>query len=145
MSGMIIEGMKLRVDEHFYVVDAVQQNSLSKLMFLSPLDAAQKKIGGSNVKVLSHQELTRKINNNEASFYDHSTSHLTGVPFLSDKQIKDQEMWHSFVVDHLARHSKNYTSNANIDESRMLFDWNKFNSKCFSKSTCQAKVKAYLD
>ncbi|MEI8624974.1 hypothetical protein P4S67_12320 [Pseudoalteromonas sp. B137] len=43
MSGMIIEGMKLRVDEHFYVVDAVQQNSLSKLMFLSPLDAAQKK------------------------------------------------------------------------------------------------------
>ena len=145
MSSMIIEGMKLRVDEHFYVVDAVQQNSLNKSIFLSPLDAAQKKIVGANVKVVTHQELMRKIKNNEASFYDQSTSHLTGVSLLSDKQIKDQEMWHSFVEEHLARHSKNYTSNTNIDESRMLFDWNKFNSKCFSKSTCQSKVKAYLD
>jgi len=139
------EGMKFRIDDSLYVIDALQYNSLSNSIFFSPLDATLTKIAPANVKVLTRSELMKKLINNEASFYDSSTNQLTVESFLSDNQIKNQEMWHNFVEEHVARHSKDLTKVDNIDESIALFDWQKYGSSCFSRSTCQAKVKAYID
>ncbi|MBH0074771.1 transposase family protein [Pseudoalteromonas sp. SWYJ118] len=139
------EGMKFRIDESLYVIDALQHSSLSNSIFLSPLDETQTKIACANVKVLTRSELMKKLINNEASFYDSNTYQSTVESLLSDEQIKNQEMWHNFVEEHITRHSKNLTKVDNIDESRMLFDWNKYGSSYFCRSTCQAKVKAYID
>ena len=139
------EGMKFRIDEGLYVIGALQYNSLSNSIFFSPLDETLTKIAPANVKELTRSELMKKLINNEASFYDSSSNQLTVESLLSDNQIKNQEMWQNFVEEHIARHSKNLTKVDNIDESIALFDWQKYGSSCSSRSTCQAKVKAYID
>ena len=139
------EGMKFRIDESLYVIDALQHGSLNNSIYFSPLDKNQKKIACANVKVLTRSELMKKLINDEASFYDSSTYQSTVESLLSDKQINEQEMWHNFVEEHIARHSKNLTKIDNIDESIKLFDWHKYDSSYFCRSTCQAKVKKYID
>ena len=139
------EGMKFRIDESLYVIDALQYNSLNNSIFFSPLDETQTKIPCAKVKVLTRSELMKKLINNEASFYDSNIYQSTVESLLSDKQINEQEMWHNFVKEHIARHSKNLTKIDNIDESIMLFDWQKYGSSYFCRSTCQAKVKKYID
>ncbi|MBB1293376.1 DDE-type integrase/transposase/recombinase [Pseudoalteromonas sp. SR41-4] len=139
------EGMKIRIDESLYIIDALQKNSLSNSIYFSPLDDTKKKIPNSPVKVLSHSELTRKLINNEACVFDSNIHHPTVNLFLSNEQIKNQEMWCDFAEEHIKRHAKHLMSDANIDESRSLFNWDKYNSTHFSRSTCQAKVKAYIE
>ncbi|MBB1507059.1 transposase family protein [Pseudoalteromonas sp. SG41-1] len=139
------EGMKFRIDESLYIIDALQQSSLNNSIFFSPLDETQTKIARANVKVLTRSELMKKLINNEASFYDSNTYQPTVESLLSNEQINNQEMWVNFVEEHIARHSKNLTKVDNIDESIKLFDWYKYGSSYFCRSTCQAKVKAYID
>ncbi|MCQ8878788.1 DDE-type integrase/transposase/recombinase [Pseudoalteromonas shioyasakiensis] len=144
MSALISQGAKFKMSETSYVVRSIAQEQLGNTIFYSRFDDENQTVDKADVNSISQSELVDKLVNSEALLYENTSEILTNK-LLTENQLVALDMWSDFVVLHLEIHPKNFTSNNNVDETRQVFKWEEYKSKVYSRSTCQAKIKAYLD
>lgn len=143
MSALIEQGMKFRMSETAYVVRSIAQEKLSDTIFYSSFDENEK-VNKTEVYSMPQSQLVDKLVNNEAFLYE-QTPEIPLHKVLTENQLLKLDMWSAFIELHFQTHSKNFTSINNVDETILAFRWEEYKSQTYSRSTCQAKIKAYLD
>ncbi|MBB1291607.1 DDE-type integrase/transposase/recombinase [Pseudoalteromonas sp. SR41-4] len=144
MNTLIEQGTKFRLSNMSYVVRSVVQEQQGNTIFYSVFDDENQKMDKKSLNSMSESQLVDKLVNNKASFYE-GLSEIPINKLLAENQLMKLDMWSAFMDLHFQKHSKNFTSINNIDETIFEFGWDEYKSKTYSRSTCQAKIKAYLD
>lgn len=134
-----------RVGDEYYIIQAVHPGQLDTELYCKPYDHETGKPKRTrNAPIFSASELKRMIFNEEACllhpyFHRHTTMNLT------DKQIQQQEMWLDFMYFHIDRcNGVRLQADDLVDESIELFKWNSYGYSPYGRSTCQAKISAFV-
>ncbi|MBN4057703.1 DDE-type integrase/transposase/recombinase [Pseudoalteromonas shioyasakiensis] len=144
MSGVIKQGTKFRMDNSSYIVRSIAQEHFDNMIFYSLLDDDSQKMSNARIECMTQSELHKKLINSEALLYERA-SDIPMQQLLTENQLNQMSMWQAFFDLHFEKHSKNFTAKHNVDESIAAFGWQSYNSRKYSRSTCQAKIKAYRD
>ena len=144
MGALIKQGTKFRMDNSSYLVRSVAREHFDNMIFYSLFDDDSQKVNNARVECMTQPELYKKIIENEAVIYERA-SDIPLQKLLTENQLNQMQMWQAFFDLHFEKHSKNFTAKHNVDETIEAFDWSSYNSRKYSRSTCQAKIKAYRD
>ena len=144
MSGVVKIGTKFQMDSSSYIVRSIVREHLDNMIFYSLFDEDSQKMNNARVECMKQTELHKKLINSEALLYERA-SDIPMQQLLTENQLNQMQLWQAFFDLHFEKHSKNFTAKHNVDETIEAFDWSSYNSKKYSRSSCQAKIKAYRD
>ncbi|MEJ6496676.1 MULTISPECIES: DDE-type integrase/transposase/recombinase [Pseudoalteromonas] len=144
MSGVVKIGMKFQMDSSSYIVRSIVREHLDNMIFYSLFDDDSQKMSNARIECMTQSELHKKLINSEALLYERA-SDIPMQQLLTENQLNQMSMWQAFFDMHFEKHSKNFTAKHNVDETIAAFNWQSYNSRKYSRSTCQAKIKAYRD
>lgn len=144
MGAFIKQGTKFRMDNSSYLVRSVAREHFDNMIFYSLFDDDSQKVNNARVECMTQPELYKKIIENEAVIYERA-SDIPLQKLLTENQLNQMSMWQAFFDLHFEKHCKNFTAKHNVDETIEAFDWSSYNSKKYSRSSCQAKIKVYRD
>lgn len=144
-ANMFKTDTPFRVGDEYYIIQAVHPGKTDTELFCKPYDQETGKPKSTrNAPIFSASELKRMIFNEEAClldpyFHRHTTMSLT------DKQVQQQEMWLEFMYFHIDRcKGTRLQADDLVDESIELFNWNAYGFSPYGRSTCQAKISAFV-
>lgn len=144
MSGVVKIGMKFQMDSSSYMVRSIVREHFDNTIFYSLFDDDSQKINNARVECMTQSEFHKKLIDSEALLYERA-SDIPMQQLLTENQLNQMQLWQAFFDLHFEKHSKNFTAKHNVDETIAAFDWQSYNSKKYSRSSCQAKVKVYRD
>ncbi|MDI4670741.1 DDE-type integrase/transposase/recombinase [Pseudoalteromonas shioyasakiensis] len=144
MGALIKQGTKFRMDNSSYLVRSVAREHLDNMIFYSLFDDDSQKVNNARVECMTQPELYKKIIENEAVIYERA-SDIPMQQLLTENQLNQMSMWQAFFDLHFEKHYKNFTAKHNVDETIEAFNWSSYNSRKYSRSSCQAKIKVYRD
>jgi len=144
MSRVIKIGAKFQMDNSSYIVRSIAQEHFDNTIFYSLFDDDSQKMNNARVECMTQSEFHKKLIDSEALLYERA-SDIPMQQLLTENQLNQMELWQAFFDMHFAKHSKDFTAKHNVDETIEVFDWPGYNSKKYSRSLCQAKIKAYRD
>ena len=144
MGALIKQGTKFRMDNSSYLVRSVAREHLDNMIFYSLFDDDSQKVNNARVECMAQSELHKKLIGSEALLYERA-SDIPMQQLLTENQLNQMQLWQAFFDLHFEKHSKNFTAKHNVDETIEAFDWSSYNSKKYSRSSCQAKIKVYRD
>ena len=134
-----------RVGDEYYIIQAIHPGQTDTELFCKPYDQETGKAKSTrNAPIFSASELKRLIFNEQACILDTHFHRHTAMS-LTDKQLQQQEMWLEFIYFHIDR-CKGIRLQADdlVDESIELFNWNSYGYSPYGRSTCQAKISAFV-
>lgn len=134
-----------RVGDEYYIIQAVQPGQTDTELFCKPYDHETGKPKSTrNASIFSTSELKRMIFNEQACLLDPHFHRHTSMS-LTDKQVQQQQMWLEFIYFHIDRcKGTRLQADDLVDESIALFNWNSYGFSPYGRSTCQAKISAFM-
>lgn len=144
-ANMFKTDTPFRVGDEYYIIQAVHPGKTDTELFCKPYDQETGKPKNTrNAPIFSASELKRMIFNEQACFLDPRFHRHTSMS-LTDKQLQQQQMWLEFNYFHIERcGGTRLQTNDLVDESIALFDWNSYGFSPYGRSTCQAKISAFV-
>ncbi|GFD86996.1 hypothetical protein KUL150_30550 [Alteromonas sp. KUL150] len=144
-ANMFKTDTPFRVGDEYYIIQAVHPGKTDTELFCKPYDQETGKPKNTrNAPIFSASELKRMIFNEQACFLDPRSHRHTSMS-LTDKQLQQQQMWLDFNYFHIERcGGTRLQANDLVDESIELFNWNSYGFSPYGRSTCQAKISAFV-
>lgn len=144
-ANMFKTDTPFRVGDEYYIIQAVHPGQTDTELFCKPYDQETGKPKSTrNASIFSASELKRMIFNEQASLLDPHFHRHTSMS-LTDKQVQQQEMWLEFIYFHTDRcKGTRLQADDLVDESIALFNWNSYGFSPYGRSTCQAKISAFM-